>query len=145
MLSSDEQGQLQQLLAETAASDNSEHIQKFKVSEKIKTDLAKCRATRLAMGASHPQLDKALRENCAFTHTVYPMIFSKMLENDAEQMQMLDAMLISLQLIEKKENTQHEASVLVGKMLKTTFVDGRSSFREKKGSWKEFLEKQPQH
>ena len=141
MLSPDEQGQLQQLLTETAASDNSEHIQKFKISQKIKNDMALCRATRLAMGASHPQLVEALKEECNFTYTVYPMIFSKMLENDTEQINMLDAMLQSLQLIENKKNTQHEASVLVGKMLKTTFVDGQSTpFREKKSSWKEFLE-----
>lgn len=141
MLSSDEQDQLQQLLAESAASDNSNDIQKLKISQKIKKDLAICRETRRAMGATHPQLAEVLREKCEFTHTVYPMIFSKMLENDAEQMNMLDTMLQSLQLIERKKNTQHEASVIVGKVLKSTFVDGQSTpFRAQKGSWKEFIE-----
>lgn len=142
MLSPDEQGQLQQLLAETSASDNTQHIQKFKISQKIESDLALCRATRLAMGATHPHLAAVLEEKCNFTSTVYPMIFSKMLENDAGQMETLDTMLQSLRSIEKKENTQHEASVLVGKMLKSTFVDGQStSFRERKSTWKEHLEK----
>lgn len=141
MLSSDEQGQLQQLLAESAAADNSNDIQKLKISQKIKKDLAICRETRRAMGATHPQLAEVLREKCEFTHTVYPMIFSKMLENDAGQMEMLDTMLQSLQLIERKKNTQHEASVIVGKVLKSTFVDGQSTpFRAQKGTWKEFLE-----
>lgn len=141
MLSSDEQGQLQQLLAESAAPDNSDEIQKLKISQKIKTDLAMCRETRRAMGATHPQLVEVLQEKCEFTYTVYPMIFSKMVENDAEQIKLLDTMLQSLQSIEKKKNTQHEASVIVGKVLKSTFVDGQSTpFRAKKGTWKEFLE-----
>lgn len=141
-ISSDEQDQLQQLLTESAASDNSKDIQKFKISEKIKKDLAICHETRRAMGATHPQLVEALQKKCEFTYTVYPMIFSKMVENDAEQMRLLDTMLQSLRLIEKKENTQHEASVIVGKVLKSTFVDGEStSFRAKEGTWKEFFEK----
>lgn len=148
MLTENEKYHLEKLLKENPVNDNSSFIQEFQISHKIKQDIAtyqqlyKKKKGNNDMDAGFLLL---VQQKCKFTFEAYPDIFKKIISNDKAEMAMLATLLQSLELIEKKKKNQHEASAIVGKMLKTQFVDANisssSPYPSPSLTWKEYNER----
>lgn len=113
--------QLQEVLKNTVAEDNHTEIEQFQNSVKIKKDMQTFQ-TLLSKDPLIRQNMTLLRTECSFTFQAYPDIFHKIIQNDAGQLKILHEMLTSLELIERKKKSQHEASIIVGQILKNKFV-----------------------
>jgi hypothetical protein len=113
--------QLQEVLTNTVAEDNHTEIELFQNSVKIRKDIQ----TFQRLLADDPLIKQnitLLRKECSFTFQAYPDIFQKIIQNDVTQMKILHEMLSSLELIEKKKKSQHEASIIVGRFLQKKYV-----------------------
>ena len=113
--------ELQEVLKNTVAEDNHTEIELFQNSVKIKKDIQTFQ-TLLAKDPLIKQNITLLRTECSFTFQAYPDIFQKIIQNDPTQMNILHEMLTSLELIEKKKKSQHEASIIVGRILQKKYV-----------------------
>jgi predicted nucleic acid-binding OB-fold protein len=113
--------ELQKVLDNTVAEDNHTEIELFQNSVKIKKDMQTFQ-TLLSKDPLIKQNMTLLRKECSFTFQAYPDIFQKIIQNDAGQLVILHQMLTSLELIEKKKKSQHEASVIVGRILQKKYV-----------------------
>jgi len=112
------QERLKKLLREADVQDNTEYIRSVKHSQLILNDLR--------------VLEKLKRENCSdpikqqrgapFLYENYTDLFKKMVADELD-LEIMSRLLTILKLIEDERVDQHEASVLVGKILKELYVD----------------------
>jgi hypothetical protein len=109
---------LKKLLRESDVQDNTEYIRSVKHSTKIRDDI------RLLdkMKKSGTTDSQKLKEAAPFLFENYPDIFNKMV-NDELDLEIMTRLLTVLKLIEDGRVDQHEASVMVGKILKELYVD----------------------
>jgi hypothetical protein len=111
---------LKRLLRESDATDNTEYIRRVKHSLKIRDDVVAL--TKLKEKYSGNQLQSKALEVAPFLHENYTDIFKKVLEDELD-LEIMSRLLLILKLIEDERVDQHEASVMVGKILKELYVD----------------------
>ena len=119
-LTKQEQLDLKKMLRESDAQDNTEHIRKVKHSEKIRDDIRKLET--LKKTCSPEQLHEKAMQTADFLYQHYPDIFKKVIANELN-LDIMTRLLTVLKLIEDERVDQHEASVIVGKLLKELYVD----------------------
>lgn len=108
---------LKKMLRESDAQDNTEHIRSVKHSVRIRDDI---RALEKLKKSGSSQINA---EGVApFLNENYPDIFKKVLSDELD-LEIMSRLLTILKLIEDEKVDQHEASVLVGKLLKEMYVD----------------------
>jgi hypothetical protein len=109
---------LNKLLKQSDAEDNTEYIRKIKHSVKMRDDIRKLDTLK-----QKGPIDKTNAQYCApFLFENYPDIFNKIIDDELD-LEIMTRLLIILKLIEDEKVDQHEASVLVGKLLKKLYVD----------------------
>jgi hypothetical protein len=116
-LTSQERLDLKKMLRESDAQDNTEHIRNVKHSVLIRNDI---RALDKFKKSSSSQINA--EDVAPFLFENYPDIFKKVL-NDELDLEIMSRLLAILKLIEDEKVDQHEASVLVGKVLKELYID----------------------
>lgn len=138
ILSSQEKIDLKRLLSTNECDDNTEYIRKFKHSSKIRNDLESflklkehfCHHLPVYLSTydkdelkfTQDSFISRVTEQCSFLNTVYPDIFMKMIKDELD-ITLFRRLLDVLKKIEDNETDQHEASVMVGRILKEIYVD----------------------
>ena len=122
-LNENERLDLKKMVNKAEAKDMTERIRKLKHSKLIKNDVNKIINMKLKYSRLKKNMlnDMAIKQ-CNFLFTNYTNIFNKLL-NDSIDVKLLDKFLGILNKIEMGEYNQHEASVLVGKVLKEIYID----------------------
>jgi len=122
-LNENERLDLKKMVNKAEAKDMTEKIRKLKHSKLIKNDVNKIINIKLKYSRLKKTMlnDMAIKQ-CNFLFTNYTNIFNKLL-NDSIDVKLLDKFLGILNKIEIGEYNQHEASVLVGKVLKEIYID----------------------
>lgn len=157
-LSGKERLDLQKLISESDAENNTEHIRTVKHSVLIRDDIRKMgnlKAKELDMRITDPDGFKELcQRDCAFLYENYFDIFNRLFRDELD-LTIMTKLLTVLKLIEDGRVDQHEGSVMVGKVLKELYIDSAIKHGEnldkqyatdapeppvegKKISWKEF-------
>ena len=111
---------------------------KFKHSVQIRNDLneflklKQCFCNTLPIYLSNRSPDElknvqdsfisTTKKQCSFLNTVYPDIFMKLIKDELD-VTLFQRLLDVLKQIEDSETDQHEASVMVGKILKEIYID----------------------
>lgn len=155
-LTSQERLDLKKMLRESDAQDNTEHIRNVKHSVKIRDDIRAL--DKLKRSCSQEIAEEQGPLTAPFLLENYPDIYKKVLQDELN-LEIMSRLLTILKLIEDGKVDQHEASVLVGKLLKELYVDSAlkkckkldesqeddtsqpTYVEEKKISWKEWQEK----
>ena len=138
ILSNQEKIDLKRLLSTNECDDNTEYIRKFKHSSQIKKDIDTFMKLKehfchhLPHYLSTYEKDELkftqdsflsrVTNECSFLNTVYPDIFMKMIKDELD-ITLFQRLLDILKKIEDSEADQHEASVMVGRILKEIYVD----------------------
>jgi len=117
-LSTKEKLDLKKLLRESEAQDNTEYIRQVKHSQKILNDLRIMERLKKS-GCTDPLV---FQGGAPFLFENYQDLFKKMLDDELD-LEIMSRLLTILKLIEDERVDQHEASVLVGKILKELYVD----------------------
>ena len=112
-----------ELLKESDAADNTEKIRKLKHSSKIKEQISimldiKKRYSRLDKNTVYKMIDTQC--NWLFSH--YFNLFNK-LKKDELDIKILGQFVNALKAVEDGDMDQHEASVIVGQILKKLYID----------------------
>ena len=128
---------LKKLLRESDVQDNTEYIRTVKHSTKIRDDI---RALD-KMKKNGTTDSNILKESAPFLSENYPDIFNKMV-NDELDLEIMTRLLTILKLIEDGRADQHEASVIVGKVLKELYVDSALKKCKKRDEEQDALEKE---
>jgi hypothetical protein len=125
-LNSDERLNLKKLIDESDCENNTENIRKLKHSKLIRDDVRKMdtlKNSNSELRKSNPeQFTEMCQSECSFLFNNYTDIFNKMLKDELD-LTIMTKLLTILKLIEDNKVDQHEASVMVGKILKELYVD----------------------
>jgi dimeric dUTPase (all-alpha-NTP-PPase superfamily) len=114
--------QLKQMIDSNDVVDHTEQIRRLKHSQKLSDQI---RILQQLKFTHKGDLDKVHADGisaCHFLFTNYTDIYNKV-KNDEIDLQLLNQFLNVLQRIENNEMDQHEASYLVGTILKEIYVD----------------------
>jgi hypothetical protein len=125
-LTSKERLDLQKLISESDATNNTEHIRSVKHSVLIRDDIRKMgnlKSREQLMRQNNPDAFKELCEReCAFLFENYFDIFNRLFRDELD-LTIMTKLLTILKLIEDGRVDQHEGSVMVGKALKELYID----------------------
>ena len=125
-LSFQEKLDLKRLLSQSDCEDNTNNIRKLKHSNKIAEDIMSLTSFLKEMSARNdmdPQtFDKLARETAPFLVNNYMEIYNKVMKNELN-LSIMARLLEVLQAIENGQVGQHEGSVMVGKILKSLYLD----------------------
>jgi hypothetical protein len=115
---------LQRLIDETEAEDNTAHIRKVRHSTSIRDDIRKMDTLHNARlpETSNEEFRELCQRECSFLYNNYTDIFNRMVKRELD-LTIMTKLLIVLKLIEDEKMDQHEASVRVGTLLKELYVD----------------------
>lgn len=117
---------LNQLLQNSDAEDNTQYIRRVKHSEKIRDNIRIIDRLMEKEKELYKTNKQAFRERAQqeanFLFTNYTDIFNKVLAGELD-FKIMTRLLMALKLIEDGKVDQHEGSVLVGKTLKELYVD----------------------
>lgn len=138
LLSSQEKIDLKRLITENDSPDNTECIRKLKHSVFLKQDLDQFALLKVEHFGSLPNdlstiskeklqiiqdaFENSAQIKCKFIYDMYPDIFKKMIKNELDFGIFIKVIQV-LKLIEEEKTDQHEASVIVGKILKDMYID----------------------
>jgi len=136
------------MLKESGASDNTSKIRKLKHSTKIRDQVSimmdiRKKYSRLGKKGLNVMIDS----KCSWLFTNYTNLFNKLKKNELD-LRILDKFLSSLKDIEDGIVDQHEASVKVGQVLKSLYIDSamkQEKKREEKDKKKTKKYKPPIH
>lgn len=122
-LSHSQKLQLDELIKNNNAEDNTAHIREVKHSKFIKNDIS----TFLSLKKKYPRMKKDLFETmcmhrCSFLFNNYTDIYHKLLKDELN-LELFGKFVSILEKIEKGDETQHTASVVVGTILKEIYID----------------------
>lgn len=125
-ISKDERLNLNQLLQNSDAQDNTDYIRRVKHSEKIRDNIRIIDRLMKSEEELYRTNKQGFRERAqqeaSFLFMNYTDIFNKVLAGELD-FKIMTRLLIALKLIEDGKVDQHEGSVLVGKTLKELYVD----------------------
>lgn len=129
------------------AVDNTDYIREQKYSDKIKLDVEKLMIfkskNKELLATNRKEYDVKIKEECSFLSSTFPEILDKLKEDNVDMKLMFQIIQIYRQIEEGKMD-QHEASFMLGTILKEMYVDTviskESQNREKINvSYKEWL------
>lgn len=133
-LNSNDRLQLNKMIKESDAEDNTELIRKTKHSQIIKEQvslLQNLKKTHKNLYENNfTKFDELAVKECQFLFRYYTEIYNKVLKNEIN-LEILDKFLNVLKLIENGEIDQHEGSVKVGTYLKELYIDSALKKTEK--------------
>ena len=133
--------ELQSLLNNVKPIDNSDIIQNKKHSVIIKENIEKLLKIKSEnSNLSHEELDNLCSRECFFLFKNYTQIYNLFLKKDLN-VNIFNELLDNLKKIEDGDLNQHEASIKVGQLLKTIYID--NAMKERKED-EEKLEKENQ-
>lgn len=125
-ITNDERLNLNKLLQDSDAQDNTEYIRRVKHSEKIRDNIRIIDSLMKSEENLYKTDKQAFRERAQqdanFLFTNYTDIFNKVIAGEVD-FKIMTRLLMTLKLIEDGKMDQHEGSVLVGKILKELYVD----------------------
>jgi hypothetical protein len=123
-LSNKEKLDLKKLVNESECENNTEYIRKLKHSDKILQDVRLIEQLKLKKNDFVNEEEYILnsKEKAFFLFNTYPDIFNRLIKDELNIL-ILSKLLNILKLIEDGEVDQHEGSALVGKLLKTLYLD----------------------
>lgn len=114
---------LQKLLGDVKPVDNSNIIQNQKHSSIIKENIEKLLNIKKENSElSFEELDKICSRECFFLFKNYTQIYNLFLKKDMN-VNILTGLLENLKKIESGELNQHDASIKVGQLLKSIYID----------------------
>lgn len=117
---------LKRLIDKSDCVNNTDKIRSLKHSQLIFNDMKKFMDLKLKKIFS----EDILKKECSFLYSNYTDIFYKMI-NDELNFVLMEKLLNALKQIEDGVCDQHEASVIVGKLLKEIYVDSALAKAEK--------------
>ena len=102
---------------------NTDSIRRLKHSELIRAGVETLKGVELTHGhLSREEYTEYAKCSAFFLYQTYPDIFNRILKKELD-LKLLDAVLLILKMIEDEAIDQHEGSVLVGRLLKTMYLD----------------------
>lgn len=114
---------LKKLISEYKPEETTEKIRKLKHSLLIKQDVEEIILTKRKYSKlKHETLNQMCIKRANFLYTNYTNIFNKLVKGELN-LEILGRLIMILQKIEKGECDQHEASVMVGTILKELYID----------------------
>lgn len=128
-MNSKERLDLKRLINESNCEDNTEKIRSLKHSQLIFNDIQTFLSLKLKHSLDSNFKDLCIQQ-CNFLYLNYTDIFHK-LYNDELNLVLMERLLNALALIERGEKDQHEASVVVGTLLKEIYIDSALSKSKK--------------
>ncbi len=122
-MNNDERLNLKKMVTEFKTEETTDKIRELKHSKRIKQDVE----TMLMLKRKYPKLKKDLlqtmaQNKCMFLWKNYTNIFNKLFGGYLD-IEMLNKFINVLAKIEEGEFDQHEASMIVGKILKEIYID----------------------
>ena len=125
---------LEQMIKETDAEDNTDKIKKLKHSKKIKQDIEtykKINKKYKRMKRDNKKMYcQIMMTQCNFLWTNYTNIFNRLIKDELD-LDILSKFIHNLALVEDGKQNQYEASVKVGQLLKELYVDSAVKRQEK--------------
>ena len=125
-LTNTERLNLEKMVRASDAEDNTEKIRNLKHSKLIEEDvqeLLNLKSKYKRLSESNPaQFDLICEKKCNFLFFNYTIIYNK-IKKDNIDLNLLAHFLVILKKIENSELSQHEGSVMVGKILKEIYID----------------------
>jgi len=113
---------LKKMLSNSDAPDNTEYIRRVKHSVKIRNDIRAIDKIKRTPDISPENIKDLAKEAAPFLLENYADLFKKVVEDELD-LEIMSRLLTVLKLIEDDKVDQHEASVMVGKILKELYVD----------------------
>lgn len=117
---------LDKMVKASNAEDNTEKIRELKHSSLIEADvqeLLNLKSKYKRLSQSNPsQFDTMCESKCSFLFSNYTQIYNKV-KKDNINLNLLAHFIVTLRKVENSEINQHEASVMIGKVLKEMYVD----------------------
>lgn len=125
-LTDNERLNLDKMVKASNAEDNTEKIRELKHSSLIEADvqeLLNLKSKYKRLSQSNPsQFDTICENKCNFLFSKYTQIYNKV-KKDNINLNLLAHFIVTLRKVENSEINQHEASVMIGKVLKEMYVD----------------------
>jgi hypothetical protein len=125
-ITKEERLNLDKLIREMDSVDNTDYIRNARQSGKIATDIhivEKLKKDTLQWRFDEPERFVELcKQSASFLFTNYTDLFHKLVQDELN-IQIMNQFLIHLSLIENGELSQHEGSVLIGRLLKDLYLD----------------------
>jgi hypothetical protein len=118
-ISDQERLDLRKLARQNEATDYTDSIRRVKHSRKLAEDLLTI-STRANEGK--PLTTEEGQIACSFLHGTYPDIFQRAISNQLD-MKLMSRFLLVLKRIEDGELESHEGGLLIGKLLKSIYID----------------------
>tara|TARA_A100001015_G_scaffold287813_1_gene357989 strand:+ start:321 stop:836 length:516 start_codon:yes stop_codon:yes gene_type:complete len=117
------QQQLQKLLSNVKPIDNSEELKNKKHSTMIRENIKKMfEIKKQNKDISIQELDAKCNSECFFLFKNYTQIYNLFLKKDL-RIEIFNNLLDNLEKIESGEISQHDASIKVGQLLKSVYID----------------------
>jgi len=108
------------------AVDNTDYIREQKYSDKIKLDVEKLMIFKSKhkelLATNRQEYDAKIKEECSFLSSTFPEVLDKLKEDNIDMKLMFQIIQIYRQIEEGKID-QHEASFMLGTVLKEIYVD----------------------
>lgn len=120
-MNSKERLDLKKLINESDCENNTEKIRQLKHSELIFKDIQSFLSLKL-QHENDPDFKDQCMKKCSFLYQYYTDIFHKLCNNELNLV-LMERLLNTLAQIEQGKVDQHEASVIVGKLLKEIYID----------------------
>ena len=114
--------QLQQMIKETNAEDQTDLIRELKHSHKLQADINNLLMLKAKYKTDMDKISEEAVVQCSFLYTYYTDIFNK-IKKDELDLKILNQFLNVLRLIEDGEIAQHDGCVMVGTILKEMYID----------------------
>jgi hypothetical protein len=114
--------QLQQMIKETNADDQTNLIRELKHSHKLQADINNLLMLKSKYKTDLVKISEEAAIQCSFLFTYYTDIFNK-IKKDEIDLKILNKFLNILRMIEDEEIEQHEGCVMVGTLLKEMYID----------------------
>jgi hypothetical protein len=122
---------LKRLISEYKPEETTEKIQQLKHSLLIKQDVEEIILTKRKYSKLKLEtLQQMCMKRASFLHENYTNIFNKLVKGELN-LEILGRLIMILQKIERGECDQHEASVMVGTILKELYIDSALKKQEK--------------
>ena len=133
-ISQEDRLQLQKMIADSGATDQTDLIRNVKHSDQIRTQVKILEELKLEhsdlLKNNKNDFEVIALEKCFFIFQHYTEIYNKVLKDEID-LSILEKFLDALKEIEDGTLNQHEASVKVGKYLKQLYIDSALKKTEK--------------